>query len=436
LAAGVRPRLDKAPNLTMHRSPLLWIILAALAIRGGAAFWLQHDLDVVKKRPFLIMGDAEGYWELGQHIADGQPYELYRRFVLRMPGYPVFVAGAIRLSRIVGMPEKDHLIARLLMAAVGALTCGLAAALGKILFDPPTGTLAAAITAVAPPLVGFSVILLSETLFAAALVMSLLCMAKLVAVAGKQEATARLAKWSALTGLTIGLAVYIRPSWLLAAPCFAVLFALWLSRRRSIWDSILTAAIVVACTYGSLAPWAYRNYTITGHWIWTTLWVGPSLYDGFNPQANGESHMEFFEHDNLMNRMSEYDVDHYYREKSWQFMRENPGRALALTFDKLLRFWMPWPNADQFSNVGLKIAVATYFIPVMAAAAAGLIWGPRNPWVWTLTLGPIVYFSCIHTVFLGSLRYRLPAEYPFCIAAAVGFQLLWKRRIGRMQPST
>jgi hypothetical protein len=97
---------------------------------------------------------------------------------------------------------------------------------------------------------------------------------------------------------------------------------------------------------------------------------------------------------------------------------------------------MPWPNADQFSDVGLKIAVAVYFIPVLAAAAAGLIWGPRNPWVWILTLGPIVYFSCIHTVFLGSLRYRLPAEYPFCIAAAVGIQLLWKRRIGRTQPST
>ena len=199
------------------------------------------------------------------------------------------------------------------------------AALGKMLFDSPTGTLAAAITAVAPPLVGFSVILLSETLFAAALVMSLLVHGQVGL--GCREAGAQGLGWrngAALTGLTIGLAVYVRPSWLLAAPCFAVLFALWLSRRRSIWDSVLTAAIVVACTYGSLAPWAYRNYTITGHWIWTTLWVGPSLYDGFNPQANGESNMEFFEHDNLMNRMSEYDVDRYYREKSWQFIRENP----------------------------------------------------------------------------------------------------------------
>src|ERR1700733_11477932 len=114
----------------MHRSPLFWIILAALVLRVGAACWLQHDLDVNKKRPFLIMGDAQGYWDLGQRIADGQPYELYHRYVLRMPGYPAFVAGAIQLSRALGVPDKDHFVARLLMAGVGTLACGLVAVLG------------------------------------------------------------------------------------------------------------------------------------------------------------------------------------------------------------------------------------------------------------------------------------------------------------------
>ncbi len=420
----------------MHRSPLFWILLAALAIRCGAAFWLQHDLDVVKKRPFLIMGDAEGYWDLGLRIADGQPYEIYRRYVLRMPGYPAFVAGAVRLSRTLAIPDKDHLVARILMAAVGTATCGFVAALGKMLFDSTTGTVAAAISAIAPPLVGFSVILLSETLFAATLVITLLCMAKLISVAVQGESRAGLTKWGALTGLAIGLAVYVRPSWLLAAPCFAGLFALWFVRRRQVWEGAATAGIIVACAYGSLLPWAYRNDTITGHWIWTTLWVGPSLYDGFNPNANGDSNMEFFENDRLMNRMSEYEVDRHYREKAWQFVRDNPGRSLSLTFDKLLRFWMPWPNAEQFSGWGLKLAVAAYFVPVLAAAIVGWLWGPRNPWAWILTLGPILYFSCVHAIFLGSLRYRLPAEYPLCIAAAVGFRHVWKHWIGHAQPST
>ncbi len=90
----------------MRRSPLLWIILAVLVVRLGSALWLQHDLDVNKKRPFLIMGDAQGYWDLGQRIADGQPYELYGRYVLRMPGYPAFVAGSIRLCTLWRFPKR------------------------------------------------------------------------------------------------------------------------------------------------------------------------------------------------------------------------------------------------------------------------------------------------------------------------------------------
>lgn len=413
----------------MHRSPMFWIILAALVLRVGAACWLQHDLDVNKKRPFLIMGDAQGYWDLGQKIADGKPYELYRRQVLRMPGYPAFVAGSIRLAEALGMPDNAHLVARLLMAGVGTLACGLVALLGRMLFDAPTGTLAAAIAAIAPPLVGFSVILLSETLFAVTLLASLWCMARLISSAADGSARIRWAAWGAITGVAIGVAVYVRPSWLLAALCFAALLAAWLCRRRPVWECLATAAIVVAFTYGSLFPWAYRNFEVTGHWIWTTLWVGPSLYDGFNPQANGESNMQFFEQDRLMDRMTEYEVDRYYRDKTWEFIRDHPRKALGLTVDKVVRFWMPWPNAEQFSGMGLRLAVAAYFIPVVLAAVLGWIFGPRNYWAWVLTLGPILYFSAIHAVFLGSLRYRLPAEYPLCIAAAVGLRHIWTGRV-------
>ena len=336
------------------------------------------------KSPFLIMGDAEGYWDLGGQIAAGKPYELYHRNVLRMPGYPAFVAGAIRLAELLGIPDKDHLVARLLMAGVGTLACGLVALLGRLLFDGPTGTLAAAITAIAPPLVGFSAILLSETLFAATLLASLYCMARLVFAATRGDSRPRLAAWAAMAGAAIGLAVYVRPSWLLVAPCFAVLFAAWLSTRRPLLECVGAAAIVVACAYGTLIPWAYRNFDVTGHWIWTTLWVGASLYDGFNPQASGDSNMQFFEQDRLMDRMTEYDVDRHYRQKAWQYVRDQPGRAVRLTFAKLLRFWMPWPNAEQFSGWGPRLMVAAYFIPALLAAVLGLIFGPRNFWGWAL----------------------------------------------------
>ena len=102
-----------------------------------------------------------------------------------------------------------------------------------------------------------------------------------------------------------------------------------------------------------------------------------------------------------------------------------PGRAASLTVEKIKRFWMPWPNAKQFDGLFAKIAIAAYFIPVLLAAGLGWLTGPRNFWSWLLTLGPLFYFCALHAIFLGSLRYRLPTEYPLCIAAAIGLQQGW-----------
>jgi 4-amino-4-deoxy-L-arabinose transferase-like glycosyltransferase len=420
--------LEAAMRLIVPQRPLLWILLGALALRIGAALWLQHDLDVNKKRPFLITGDAEGYWELGREIARGEPYQLYDppRRVERMPGYPAFVAASIRLSDSLGLPRgRQYFVARLLMALVGTANCALVALLGRELFDARTGNLAAAIVAVAPPLIGFSVILLTETLFATGLLVSLWCMARLVRGATSGASTSSLVAWAALSGLAMAVAVYVRPSWLLAAPIFAAMFALW-QRKRSVANGLIVGAVVVLVAYGALLPWAYRNYQVTGHWVFTTLWVGASLYDGFNPTATGDSNLTFVDNDRLLERMSEYEVDQHYRAKAWEYARENPGRAASLTLEKLKRFWMPWPNAKQFEGSLPKIAIAAYFVPILLAAVVGWFTGPRSFWAWALTLGPILYFCAVHAIFLGSLRYRLPAEYPLCIASAVGVQQAWQ----------
>jgi 4-amino-4-deoxy-L-arabinose transferase-like glycosyltransferase len=415
-------------RLIAPRRPLLWILMGALALRLGAALLLQHDLDVNKKRHFLITGDAEGYWELGRKIAQGEPYQLYDppRQVERMPGYPAFVAASIRLSDSLGLPQdRQYFVARVLMALVGTLNCAIVALLGRELFDGRTGNLAAAIVAVAPPLIGFSVILLTETLFATGLLLSLWCMARLVRTGGSESGSIRILSWAAVTGLAIATAVYVRPSWLLAAPVFGAMFIVWM-RKQALVTGLIATAVVVLVTYGALSPWAYRNYRVTGHWIFTTLWVGASLYDGFNPSATGDSNLKFVDDDRLGERMSEYDVDQHYRAKAWDLAREHPDRAAWLTADKIRRYWMPWPNAKQFEGSLPKIAIAAYFIPALLAAGIGWLTGPRNFWGWTLTLGPILYFCAVHAIFLGSLRYRLPAEYPLCIASAVGLQQPWK----------
>ena len=102
--------------------PVIGLLAAAFLLRAGMAFVVQGLLDHHWHRQFVIEGDADGYWRLGKAIAAGEPYAIYQppRYVLRMPGLPLLLSFPIALT------GGNFLAARLLLAGVGAATCGLA----------------------------------------------------------------------------------------------------------------------------------------------------------------------------------------------------------------------------------------------------------------------------------------------------------------------
>jgi hypothetical protein len=158
------------------------------------------------------------------------------------------------------------------------------------------------------------------------------------------------------------------------------------------------------------------------------LWVGPSLYDGLNPQATGDSDMTFFERDALLNRMSEYEMDREYRRRAWEFAAAEPGRALQLAMIKALRYWSVVPNAPQFQKWWASLGLAVFTLPLYGLAIAGMVLHRRQWRRWLLAAGPILFFAAVHLLFVGSIRYRLPAEYPLWILAAAGLVGLCRRR--------
>lgn len=425
------------------KQKILWVLLLALGLRIGAALSVHTYLESIS-RDFLIAGDAAGYWELGQKLAAGEDYSIYTppRQAMRMPGYPVFLAASIRLC------GKRLLPVRLMQACVGTAACWFLHLLGTTLVDERTGLLAAFLAAVSPTFVGFSPLILSETLFAATLLASLILMAKLSVGwpplakptndAAENSPPSNCRIWLAIgTGITVGAACYVRPSWLLTAPLFCAIHLLmtWIGRKHNAIGhtrAVMTAktlecVFVVVGLAASLAPWTVRNSRVIGHAIPTTLWVGPSLYDGLNPKATGDSDMEFFEEDNLLATMTEYEMDHEYRRRSWEFVRENPSRAIQLGFVKVGRLWKPWPNAAQFQQWWLCLIVAAFFLPTVGFALFAAGRRKFDVRCLLLTAGPVIYFTAIHSVFVGSLRYRLPAEYPLLILSAAGAIAVYDR---------
>lgn len=411
---------------TRFSSPpwLPWILAGALLARVMAAVVVQQEVEKTPGRLCLIDGDAIGYWELAQCLADGRDYALYDppRKVHRMPGFPLVLAGGIKL---LGM---NLLGIRLLLAVLGTVACGLVYWLARELVDHSTGLIACFVAAVSPTFAVFSVLLLSETAFAVFLLASLIALAKLAPRETTSPAglTAKYPLTTALmAGFLAGAATLVRPTWLLAGPAFAVVYLFAPGNRQS---RIAPAAVLFVGLIAMLAPWTIRNYRVTSHLIATTLWVGPSLYDGLSADATGDSDMRFVERDGLYAQPAapdfEYAADRQYRKLASDFVKGHPARALGLAFTKLGRFLNPFPNAGQFASRATWWGVGLFETPVLFLAAVGFWQSRHAPWRLFLAAGPVFYFALVHSVFIGSVRYRLPVEYALLVLTAVGCRSL------------
>lgn len=409
-----------------------WILLAiALVLRLGLAFEVQRRVSQTPGRLCLIEGDAEGYWELAGKIVALKTYSIHDppRFALRMPGFPLLLAIPRALFGDNAFP------ARLVLACVGTLACALTYFLGKELSGPAVGCWAMAYTTLSPTMLIFSVMFLSETAFAAALLGSLIAVARLSKHISEPGTTGRqLAFVSLVTGLLIGVATYMRPTWLLIGPgVSALVILLGRSPLRSRFASAILVCVGLALC---MAPWTIRNWLVTGHAIPTTLWVGPSLYDGLNPTANGQSDMTFFDNEQLMKSMSEYDMDQEYRRRAWAFAAANPAKAVWLAGVKQLHYWNPSPNSAQFRSPILSVVAWVAYLPLISLALFGAWVSRKNSWLLIITAVPILYFAGLHLLFVGSLRYRLPAEYPLAVLAAVGLTHIFPSSSVSSSPSS
>jgi len=396
---------------------MFWSILAlALLLRVVAAIVIDRHVTQAG-RTFLIEGDANGYWELAERIAAGENYSIYQppRYIERTPGFPLLLAVSLKLF------GNSVFAASLLMAVVGTGCCWLTWLLAKNLFDNSTANWAMLSVAVSPLQIGSNVQILSETWFSFGLLICLLALARLIL----QPPTASCGRIAFANGVLTGLTVLIRPGWILWAGLSSLLVLLF--GRMSISKRFLSSALIGLGCFVALSPWAWRNHEVTGHWIFTSLWSGPSLYDGLHEGATGASDMQFLEDDNLFSKMSEFDVNEHYKKRAVEFVTSHPGRTIQLAFIKAGRYLSPSLNATGFSGGVFSLFCVAWYVTWTGLILRG-IWDLRSRLsVVALLASPFLQFLLVHMVFVGSIRYRLPVEFPLSILAAHGFVLLLQR---------
>ena len=148
--------------------------------------------------------------------------------------------------------------------------------------------------------------------------------------------------------------------------------------------------------------------------------------------------MQFLEDDNLFARMSEFDVNEHYKKRAVEFVTSHPRRAIQLAFIKAGRYLSPSLNAEGFSGGLFSLFCAAWYFAWTALILLA-IWSLRRRLsVVAVLASPFLQFLLVHMVFVGSIRYRLPVEFPLSILAAHGFVLLrqeWNQR-GRGESQT
>ena len=389
---------------------LLVAVLARLAAWGVAtAQTAALDADGHPVRPFVVDGDAAGYWDLAGDLAAGREYAVHEppRRVMRTPGLPAVLA----VSRLVA-PDSTH-TARGWLAALSMLGPWLVYQLGRELAGEQTGLIAAALVAVSPLTVAFAPLVLSESLFGIALTAQMLSLARLRAGCWR---------WAIAAGLAGAAACYLRPAW---CPAMAAIPVGWAATHRT--RSGLGQAAVIAFTFAVCwMPWVVRNHQVVGQPVLTTLWTGPTLYDSVGPQADGRSDMTFFDADADERRvMSEAAVNDWYTRRSLDAITADPGRLVRLAVVKQARFWQLAPSADEAGPRWLQLPIGLWTAAVLLLAVAGWIasdWSTR-----LLAAGPVLALAAVHLMFVASLRYRVPCELPLAVLTAIGGQHVWGR---------
>ena len=408
----------------------IWSLIAILAlafgVRAGAAVWWQSRIDGAFR-----FGDSETYWELAGKLAEGGPYEYGpdRFRVLRTPGYPAILAP---LFWIFG----DHppiLAARLLGALLGTVAVAVLWWWARSLFGQLAGLIAAALGAIYPGAIVTSVFVLSEAAFCPVMLVNLVLWSQASRASSKRS-------WAAYAvgaGIAFGSAVLIRPSWLLFLP-FAFVFGLVFGPLRKRQTQIAITGLALGIVV--LSPWWIRNARVTGHFVPTSLQTGASLYDGLHAGATGASDMRFvpdFLEEERQNSSSEesleFRLNRRLSEESVAWTRSHPFAAARLAGIKFLRMWNIVPNEPSFSSLSVRAGIVLSYAPVLFFGLIGAILNFRRGFSYMLCWLPAVYFSLLHMIFIGSLRYRQPAMLGFIVLAA-GVVAVWVARWRRESP--
>lgn len=321
------------------------------------------------------------------------------------PLYSFFIAGIMKIFGVASIPVK------IVQVIISVLTCLCLYWIGKTVFNPQAGLIAALFLAVNPEMIVLAGSLYTETLY---IFVSCAALAALI-FAIRYPRGSRI--WM-LAGVLMGLAVLTRHILLL----FPVLLSIFAWAFPSLRNLRKPLALFNLICYLLLLPWVVRNYVLFEQIVPVASGGGGGLYHGSNQSFEGHYQYELSrkviakETAGLENPL---DKDRTLLRKSLHSIGEAPFQFSMLAIKKFIRFFTQVyediPRGGQRdTNPAVLIVLMLSYYPILMGCILGVI-RERRQWRILFPLHLVILYSgCIYAMMLVTPRYRIPL-YPFMI---------------------
>ncbi|MFN8464132.1 MAG: glycosyltransferase family 39 protein [Caldilineaceae bacterium] len=440
------------------RRLLVAIVLLAVALRIGSALFQGNQIDTL---PGIY--DQVSYDGLARRVLTGHGFSFGEDH------WPATRAGeptahwsflyTLYLTAVYALFGPNPLPARLIQAVfAGVVQTILMWRLGKRLFNPTAGLLAAAFSATYIYFVYYAGALITETFYITSVLWIMDIALRIDARAKPGEGTAH-REWRhwliwVELGLAIGVAALLRQLVLLLVP---VLF-LWLwwriARRRSEdveggaarrwfgWRTLSGFVVTLAIVALMILPWTVRNYrafhttvllnTNSGYvFFWANHPIYGTEFVGILP-GGGSKYGDLLPKELLP--LNEAEMDKALFGRGLGFVLDDPGRYALLSLSRTREYFKFWPSSESgmISNIS-RVGSFGLFLPFMLygaiLAAVRSVRAKDKDWrarVW-LFLGFVVIYTLMHLLTWTLIRYRLPVDAFLLLFAAYGVDDLLQR---------
>jgi len=272
--------------------------------------------------------------------------------------------------------------------------------------------IAAMLTAIYPFFVFFSGLVLTETLFLFFFALSL-------SLLFNRSNYATL-----LTGVSSALAQLTRPTILYFMPVIWI-WQLWLQHIPL--RKVIVGAVLFCCL---VSVWGARNYLVLGEFMFITSNSGQVLWEGNNPwNKTGGTSGDFSDKDAYLepfpDSLAEIELDRAKRSKAIEYILTHPGNTVRLALLKFKRFWSLTPNSRQHQNAYLKIISILSFGPILVCALVTTFTSRDCFKRYSVFYAFVGYYTLLHMITIGSLRYRLPVDLVLIILASISLGRLY-----------